>query len=257
MLRNFVRNLLWALGYDIQRKPAFGYRTLDRIRPGHLTEFESDLWFHDLYERAQKKTSMDATDNQLRRQRHYTLNYLLHNALYQVEGDVCEVGCWRGLSTYQIACRVKESGISKSVHVFDSFEGLSEFGPEDLENNENLDIDSLRSQLSYPLSAVAANLSEFEFIKYYPGWVPQKFPEVLGREFCFVHVDVDLYQPIKDSFMFFYPLLAPGGIMVFDDYGVSSFPGAKKAVDEVLSTIDQPMFMPLPSGQAFLLKNKR
>ena len=87
--------------------------------------------------------------------------------------------------------------------------------------------------------------------------MPQKFPEVLGREFCFVHVDVDLYQPIKDSFMFFYPLLAPGGIMVFDDYGVSSFPGAKKAVDEVLSTIDQPMFMPLPSGQAFLLKNKR
>ena len=42
--------------------------------------------------------------------------------------------------------------------------------------------------------------------------------------------------------------------MVFDDYGFKSFPGAKQAVDELLSELDNPLFMPLPSGQAFLVK---
>jgi len=43
--------------------------------------------------------------------------------------------------------------------------------------------------------------------------------------------------------------------MVFDDYGhTAQFPGAKKAVDEMLNQIDYQFFMALPSGQAFLIK---
>ena len=106
-----------------------------------------------------------------------------------------------------------------------------------------------------PLPVVQDNLKDFDFIKFYPGWVPERFHEVATSNFAFVHIDPDLYQPIRDTFAFFYPLMAERGVMVFDDYGFPTFPGAQQAVDEVLKTLDNPLFVPLPSGQAFLVKS--
>jgi hypothetical protein len=42
--------------------------------------------------------------------------------------------------------------------------------------------------------------------------------------------------------------------MVFDDYGCMQFSGAKKAIDECFNGVENVFFMPLPSGQAFLIK---
>ena len=45
-----------------------------------------------------------------------------------------------------------------------------------------------------------------------------------------------------------------GGIMAFDDYGLTQFPGAKTAVDEVLGTLNPRLFYAVPTGGAFLIK---
>ena len=121
--------------------------------------------------------------------------------------------------------------------------------------HDNRDVESVRKQFACALNIVKDNLKEFKFIRYYKGWIPGRFNEVEGLKFSFVHIDVDLYQPIRDSFEFFYPRLAPKGIMVFDDYGCIQFPGAKKAVDECISNVKNIFFLPLPSGQAFLIKD--
>lgn len=255
MMKSLTRKLLRSLGYEILRMPSQGYLRNGKVQQsGHQTSFEVEEWFHSLYEQAQSKTQMEGSDNHLRRQRHYTLNYLLCNALTQAAGDVCEVGCWRGLSTYQLAQRIKDSGKQVGFHVFDSFQGLSEFQDEDMCQEQKFDSDQIRSAFACPLPMVQGNLSEFDFIKFYPGWVPERFPEVASSGFAFVHIDLDLYQPIRDSFAFFYPLMAPRGVIVFDDYGFTAFPGARRAVDEVLQELDNPLFVPLPSGQAFLVK---
>ena len=217
------------------------------------TFFQVDRSFKSLYEKAQIKTQMESTDNVLRRQRHYVLNYLLRNAELE-SGDVCEVGCWRGLSSYQIATFLKSQDIDVAFHIFDSFEGLSEIESVDRYEYEKRDVESIRKQFSYSLEKVRDNMREFNFIKYYKGWVPERFPEVKDEIFSFVHIDVDLYQPTYNSFEFFYPRLCPGGIMVFDDYGCLQFPAAKKAIDECISRDDKVFFLPLPSGQAFLIR---
>jgi O-methyltransferase len=256
MIKELLRNLARSRGYEITRIPADGYRRNGRVlQSGHLTAFETEGWFHSLYEQAQANTQMQGSDNQLRRQRHYTLNHLLRIALTQADGDVCEVGCWRGLSTYQLAQRIKDSGNQVALHVFDSFQGLSEYWSEDVPQSETLDIEQVRAMVACPLSVVQDNLKEFDFIKFYPGWVPERFHEVASSRFAFVHIDLDLYQPIRDAFNFFYPLLSRRGVMVFDDYGFPTFPGAQQAVDEILKTLDNPFFVPLPSGQAFLVKS--
>jgi hypothetical protein len=70
--------------------------------------------------------------------------------------------------------------------------------------------------------------------------------------FSFVHLDVDLYQPTHDSLAFFYPRMVTGGIIVCDDYGFDSCPGAKKALDDFFR--DKEEIINVPTGQAFVIK---
>jgi predicted O-methyltransferase YrrM len=242
MLKRIIKMLADSFGYEIKKKENFD------------TFFQIDPLFNDLYKKAQIQTQMEETDNELRRQRHYVLNYLLRHTDLKT-GNVCELGCWKGLSAYQIATYLKEQNADVIFHIFDSFEGLSGIELEDTYEKERRSEDSLRTQFACSLEKVQENLREFKFIKYYKGWIPERFHEVEEEIFSFVHVDVDLYQPTLDSFEFFYQRLATGGVMVFDDYGCIQFPGAKKAIDEGLSRFHKHFFVPLPSGQAFLIKD--
>jgi len=151
---------------------------------------------------------MMATDNPLRRQRHYTLHYLLRNT--RIAGDVCELGCWRGLSAFQIATNLRSFKRESVFHIFDSLRDFLNIRPWIYPGLKE-DVAARRKQFACSLEEVRENLKEFFFIQYHKGWIPQRFDEVKDRKFSFVHVDVDLYQPIRDSFHFFYPRMLKGG----------------------------------------------
>lgn len=216
--------------------------------------YEDAVSFHRLYDSAQLKTQMQGSDNPFRRMRHYTLNHLLQSVDLN-QGDVCEVGCFRGLSAYQIAYHLQRAKAISRFHIFDSFEGLSDIHSEDSTGLARKEDKKLQKQFSCPLETVKDNLAEWDFINYHKGWVPSGFGEVEDKRFSFVHIDVDLYQPIRDSFSFFYPRLTNKGIIVFDDYGYTQFPGAKKAVDECMADCNGDFVLPLVTGQAFVVKN--
>ena len=72
------------------------------------TYFETDREFHEQYDLAQHKTQMVLTDNALRRNRHYFLYHLIRQAPIQ-SGHVVEVGCWNGLSAFQIASYLSQN----------------------------------------------------------------------------------------------------------------------------------------------------
>jgi hypothetical protein len=228
---------------------------LERINParGAAPLYRDDQAFHAAYERAKARTGGTRIDNDLRRQRYYTLVQLLRQAPLE-RGDVCELGCFRGLSSYQLAAAMVAQGAAGPLHLFDSFAGLSPRGEED---GVVSTVERQARMEPAPLETVQHSLREFPFIEFHPGWIPERFRDVADRQFAFVHVDLVRYQPIHDSFMYFYPRLVEGGVMVFDDYGYTQFAGAKKAVDEGLDRFGQPFFVALPSGQAFLIKGLR
>ena len=104
-----------------------------------------------------------------------------------------------------------------------------------------------------PESRTLETLKEFRLIKLFKGWIPERFPEVANEKFRLVHIDVDLYEPTRDSLEFFYPRISTGGVMVFDDYGVTSCPGAYKAVNEFMN--DKPEYvLHLPTAQGIIIK---
>ncbi len=89
-------------------------------------------------------------------------------------------------------------------------------------------------------------------MRLHPGWIPERFADVGDQSFAFVHVDVDLYEPTRNSLEFFWPRLAPGGILSCDDYGLTQFPGARQAVDPWRD--QAAFFFELPLGGCFLVK---
>ena len=107
--------------------------------------------------------------------------------------------------------------------------------------------------LSSAEEIVAKNLSEFSNVHLRRGWIPERFGEIANLTFCFVHIDVDLYQPTKDSVDFFFPRLEKGGMLICDDYGFTTCPGARAAMDEYFENRPE-RIVELPTGQGLVFK---
>ena len=177
--------------------------------------------------------------------------WMLHQLLRlvaHIPGDTAECGAYRGATSYLICCANDQSRAGAKIHhIFDSFQGLSQPGTLDGTHWS-------KGDLKCGLESVRQALAEFKNVEFYPGWIPDRFPEIADKRFSFVHIDVDLAAPTHDSLTFFYPRMQPGGIIVCDDYGISTCPGATSSVVRFLADKPEKM-LALPDGGGFLIVN--
>lgn len=183
------------------------------------------------------------------RDRCYMLVSFARYASY-LQGDFAECGVYKG-GTALLLCRVlKNAGIraSKKLYLFDSFKGLPKI---------NTEKDQWFSQGQFDgvsVETVEKLLSDFQdIIDIRCGWIPQTFSGLENNRYAFVHLDVDLYQPVLDCCQYFYSRLTPCGVLLFDEYAFPAARGEKDAVDEFFA--DKPESpITLPTGQALVLK---
>lgn len=168
-----------------------------------------------------------------------------------IAGDTAECGSFRGAGSFLIASA--NAGTGKGHHIFDSFEGLSAPGTQDQVSPGSFAYSWQKNDLAVAELELRNNLRDLSGIHTYKGWIPERFGEVSDRSFSLVHIDVDLYQPTYDSLAFFYPRMTAGGLIICDDYGFSTCPGAKQAFDEFFShQVETPIH--LPTGQCVVVK---
>lgn len=141
-----------------------------------------------------------------------------------VPGAVAELGVNRG----DFAALVSHHFPDRALHLFDTFEG---FDPRDM------DVDRTRRYRSEfndfsdtSVSLVLARLPHPERAHVHAGWFPETAGPCAQECFCFVSLDVDLFQPTYEGLRFFYPRLAPGGSILVHDYNNEGHRGAKEAV---------------------------
>ena len=162
-----------------------------------------------------------------------------------IPGDTAECGAFQGAGSYLI-CAANTAHGHRTHHIFDSFEGMS--APTDADGDY-----WTPGSMAFGMSGVQRNLNEFADVRYYQGWIPARFAEVADREFAFVHIDVDLAEPTRDSMTFFYPRMSAGGIIVCDDYAFTTCPGATQVIDEFLADKPEKMIR-MSGGGGFLIK---
>jgi len=120
------------------------------------------------------------------------------------EGLVLEFGVWKGSSINHIA----KSLPSRTVYGFDSFLGLKE-------DWSGWELRKGHFSLGGRPPKVASN------VRLLKGWFDQTLPGFLAANpgaLAFVHVDCDTYPAARDLLGLIGARLAPGTIVVFDEY---------------------------------------
>jgi len=175
------------------------------------------------------------------------LLYQFANLSASLEGNVAELGVYKGGSAKLLAKVFEKGAKEKVVHLFDTFCGIPETNPLiDLHKKGDFATTSLDSAQQF--------LSDCHNVVFHKGLFSATFNRVANETFCFVHIDCDVYQSVLECCEFFYPRMTCGGIMLFDDYGFLSCPGAKKAVDEYFQDkSERPVY--LTTGQCIVTKS--
>jgi O-methyltransferase len=178
-------------------------------------------WPHTINEEFQKLYKEVPSHSPICELAYYYI-YLFAKQSINIEGDFYECGIFRGGSAAFIAKCIAGSG--KSFHLFDTFAGMPETNP----FKDPIHIEGDFADTS--LEEVEKTVGHEDFVHYHQGLIPETFPK--DAKIAFAHIDVDIYQSVKDSLEFIYPRMAQGGIILLDDYGHYTCAGARDATDE-------------------------
>lgn len=158
----------------------------------------------------------------------------------KIGGDVCEFGVAQGETSALIANEIART--DKTLHLFDSFEGLPIPSEKDHLLHDIFDLGSMEAytgKMRCREDMVLERLQTISFPEHryviHKGFVAQILEQSqnLPARVSFAYLDFDLYEPIKQALEFLHPITPPGAIIIVDDYGFFSS-GAKTAVDEFL-----------------------
>lgn len=146
-----------------------------------------------------------------------------------VPGDVVELGCYVG--TTSLFLQRLLTGRSKTLHVYDSFAGLPpKVGADSSPAGEQFkqgELVATKAQLIKNFKQAGLPLPVIHKV-----WFEQLTPDDLPEQISFAFLDGDFYTSILSSLKVIWPKLAPGAIVVVDDYQTEALPGVAQALKE-------------------------
>ena len=199
----------------------------------------------------------------------------------KIEGDICEVGVYRGFSLLATGILLKELKSSKIVWGFDTFEGFPDYHKNDkldkfeflykngVITEEHFNDFKLNIQHKEFLSKTELNaknisssgdfsnnsmhelkrkidylgLDNIKLIKGdFKNTMSKANHQFKNISFFASLIDCDLYEGYKVSLPFIFQKLNKGGFVYLDEYYSLKFPGARIASDEFFSKIKEKPF---------------
>ena len=170
-----------------------------------------------------------------------------------IAGDFAELGVYKGNSAAMLAYFAARSG--RKAVLLDTFGGFDDRDLVDIDRRP----DFQRGFSDTSLAGVRLVVGEPDHCVYVPGYFPDSInPDLAARSYAFVHIDCDLYKPMKSALEFFYPRLTPGGMMFLHDYSSGPWAGATSAIDEFCRNTGECLtLLPDKSGTAILRTRRR
>ena len=165
-----------------------------------------------------------------------------------VPGAFAEVGVYKG----ETAKIIHEMDTSRSLHLFDTFEG---FAKQDLET-ETADAKNSIDFSDTNVKLVTELIDGNSNIVFHKGYFPDTARHLEVQKYAFVHLDADLYKPTLAALHYFYPRLPEGGVIMVHDYN-HTWAGVKRALTEFQSSIPENITeLPDWQGSVLIVKNK-
>jgi len=178
---------------------------------------------------------------------------------FGIVGSIVECGVWRGGSMMMAALGVLANHGSRELWIYDTFNGMSEPGDEDVDlrgrSAKSLlagipkstgATDDKGSPWAYAsLEDVRRNMDStgypMDLVKFVPGKVEDTLPGCSPESIAILRLDTDWYESTKWELEQLVPRMARGGVLLIDDYG--HWAGSRRAVDEFVASNARPLFL--------------
>ncbi|GAA2104784.1 hypothetical protein GCM10009841_23130 [Microlunatus panaciterrae] len=186
--------------------------------------------------------------------------YYLYSAVRYVEaqaipGAFVECGVWRGGSMLAAARTLELLGTTeRDLYLFDTFSGMTEPDERDVhvwakksatEILSSDDTTAAKMFIPASLDDVRAGFDELSYppgrIHYVEGPVEETIPDRAPEQIAILRLDTDWYASTRHELDTLYHRLAPGGVLIIDDYG--SWQGSRDATDEFLANTGEPLLL--------------
>jgi O-methyltransferase len=166
----------------------------------------------------------------------------------ELKGQVAELGVYKG----KFAKYINQYFPDRKLYLFDTFQGFDKRDVEE-EKSKNFSLgeqdfsdtslEVVLKQMPFPAQCIAVK-----------GFFPESARDIDDR-FVFVSLDTDLFEPIYQGLLFFYPRLVPGGYIFIHDFNNDAYKGAREAVEKFCQE-QKINFLPLPDlgGSAIIVK---
>ena len=141
-------------------------------------------------------------------------------------GDVAECGVGFGQTTFILDRFVELT--DKKLYAFDTFKGLPY---DDAIDSTYKCLQGEMADYGEQFFDILSELNKTSILTV-PGLIEDTLYNYHDHKFCFVWLDMDLYQATSFAYKFFEDRMVDNGIIGFHDYDFVRCPGIKKVVDE-------------------------
>lgn len=135
---------------------------------------------------------------------------------------------------------------NRKLYLFDTFEG---FAPQDIAleqrkafstakvaDYDNTSQELVQQKMKYPENCI-----------FKVGYFPET-AQGIEEKFCFVNLDLDLYQPTFEGLKWFEDKIVSGGVILIHDYFAPNFKGVRQAVTEFMDEKNNSNLHLMPIG---------
>jgi hypothetical protein len=178
------------------------------------------------------------------------IDHVVHRG---IPGAIVECGVWRGGSMLVMIRALQHHGREdRDLYLFDTFDGMTLPSAADTSRFDGSALTAwhdARETGGVPWDAyfrpevfsfdqvrdlIASTGYPEERVHFVVGRVEDTLPDRAPDEIALLRLDTDWYESTKHELEHLYPRIAPGGVLIIDDYG--HWDGCRRAVDEYFST---------------------
>ena len=158
------------------------------------------------------------------------------------EAAVAEAGVFQG----DFAKYINQYFKNRKLYLFDTFEGFDSkdieleqrkaFSEAKISDYDNTSQELVLRKMIYPEQCI-----------FRVGYFPET-AKGIEENFCFVNLDLDLYQPTIEGLKWFEDKMVHGGVILVHDYFAENFRGVRQAVDEYMELRKNQQLHLMPIG---------
>jgi len=191
------------------------------------------------------------------------MEWRVHVALWaaaralEASGDFVECGVNAGFVSSAIMRYLGWQKTGRRFHLVDTFAGpvLAQYSQPEIDRGRLQTAQSALAAGAYvtDLERIRANFAEWPNAVVVQGAVPAVLPSVDASAVAFLHLDMNCASPEQAALEFFWRRIAPGGVVLLDDYAYYENESLAQAIDSLAARLGFGV-LSLPTGQGLIMK---